>query len=140
MKSENPDNKKKKSEFLSGIIVLCVGIIIISIVFPKLYHDNFDEFTVTTATITSINEIDGSMEIIFTYDYKGKSFTGKSFEFKKGYVGEKMEIYVDPNMPTNVYYRNDLNRLLVMLRLSSICIIAISVFFTIKDKSREVFS
>ncbi len=139
MKTENTKKKNSKSELLSGIIILCVGIIIISIVFPKLYKGNFNEYVKTTATITSIYNNADNVESIFTYDYNGKSFTGKSLEFKKPYVGEKLEIYVDPNKPTNIYYTNDLNRILVMLRLASICIIAISIFFAFKDKSRKVF-
>jgi len=140
MKSEKKNKKNSKSEILSGIIFLCLGIIAISIIFPKFYNGNFDEYEKTTATVTSVDDKNGEIETLFTYEFKGKNYTGKSNQFKNSYEGEKFEIFVDPNLPTNIFYQNDLNRLLVMLRLGSICIIAISLFFAIKDKSKLVFS
>ena len=144
LKNMNTDKPKKsaKKELLVGTIVLCLAVILLTILFPKLYSNNFDGFKKITATVTAVNK-SGNGEIsetVFTYTYLNKEYNGSSTEIRKSHVGEKLEIYVDPELPTSVMIPNDLSRLLVILRLSAISIIAIAAFMGIANKSKEIFS
>lgn len=140
----NPDNKKRnnKNESLSGIIILCSAIIALTILFPRLYGGNFDKLEKITATVTSVIKSENGeiSETVFTYNYNGKDYNGSSMQITKSYVGEKLEIYVDPELPTSIRFRNDLSRILVLLRLLSISVIAVAGFLTVKNKSKEIFT
>ncbi len=130
-----------KTEFLSGTIVLCLAVILLTILFPRLYN-SYDGLEKITATVTAVNKRDSGeiSETSFTYNYLNKEYNGISADIKNSYVGEKLEIYVDPELPTSVIFPNDLSRLLVILRLLSISIIAIAVFLLLKSKSKEIFT
>lgn len=136
-KSKQRDNK---TELLSGMIVFCLAVILLTILFPKLYGGDFDKLEKITATVTAVNENGNNTQTIFTYKYMGKEYSGSSDQIEKSYVGKKLEIYVDPELPTNIRFQNDLSRILVLLRLLAISVIAIAGYLAIKNKSKEIFT
>lgn len=138
--SSNTKKRDNKSETLAGTIILCIGIILLTILFPKIYSGDFANLETVTAEITSVELDDNITETSFIYNYKGKDYQGSSEEIKKSFVGQKIEIYVDPELPTSVYFRNDLSRMLVMMRLFAISVIAIASFLLIKSKAKDLFT
>ena len=136
-KSKNSDKKTNRdNELIAGTIVLCIAVIFLTILFPKIYGGDTAGLEPVTATVIEKKPgiVDNEEITYFTYTFKERNYKGFSPMIKNSYKGQEITLYIDPESPTHTTVRNDLSRVLYLMRMLSVSTLLVVTYIAIKRK------
>ncbi len=141
MNQNKTDSTKKKfnlsKEALSFWIISWVGVIIITILFPKFFIRQFDMFDRVTASVSELKIEDGQKQMVLTYHYKDKDYSGVTKAVSGSFVGKEIDIFVDPELPTSIQLVYDMSHLFGNMRLLAFINIVVVSIMALQSKFRK---
>ena len=111
-------------------------LILLTILFPKIYGGDTDGMEQVTATVIDKKPgiVDNEEITYFTYTFKDHTYKGNSPMIKNSYKGQEIKIYIDPETPTHTMFQNDLSRVLYLMRMLSISTLLVLTYIALKRK------